>query len=382
MAKYILSQNIVDINSRTHKGATPLMKAAYKGHKDVFEYLVNKRANVSHVDDNGDNILHYASILGHAEIVQYILSQDLVDINSRGKYERTPLMRAAYYGHRKVFDLLVSEGGLTHLVDYKGNNILHLAAFDGQVEMAKYILSQNIVDINSRTRKGATPLMKAAYIGHKDVFEFLVNKRANVSHVDDNGDNILHYASIWGNAEIVQYILSHDLVNINSRGRYGATPLMKAAHKGHIDIFEYLVNTKANVSLFDFERDNILHYASIGGHRHICQYILSLDLVNINSRGKYGRTALMWAAFYGQRKVLDLLVSKGGLTDLVDAEGQSILHVASSGGRVEMVKYILSQNLVDINARDKEGDTAAMIAIRNGKLSVYNLLVSQGCLVI
>ncbi|XP_046550136.1 serine/threonine-protein phosphatase 6 regulatory ankyrin repeat subunit B-like [Haliotis rubra] len=446
MAKHILTQNIVDINSRTNTGATPLMKAAYKGHKDVFGFLVNKRANVSHVDDDGDNILHHASIGGHADMVQHVISEGLVDINSRGKYRRTPLMRATYFGHRKVFDLLVSEGGLTQLVDDYGNNILHLAASGGQVEMAKHILTQNIVDINSRTNTGTTPLMKAAYKGHKDVFGFLVNKRANVSHVDDDGDNILHHASIGGHAGMVQHILSQNMVDINSRGKYGrtplmgaayfghrkvfdllvseggltqlvddygnnilhlaasggqvemakhiltqnivdinsrtntgATPLMKAAYKGHKDVFGFLVNKRANVSHVDDDGDNILHHASIGGHADMVQHVISEGLVDINSRGKYRRTPLMRATYFGHRKVFDLLVSEGGLTQLVDDQGNNILHLAAWGGRVEMAKYILSQNLADINARDKDGDTAAMIANRKGKLDVYNFLVSQGC---
>ncbi|XP_067650360.1 ankyrin repeat domain-containing protein 50-like [Haliotis asinina] len=379
MVKYVLSLPSVDINSRECYGETPLMKAASEGHIDVFVFIVTSRADVHLLDDDGDNILHHASIGGHANIVQFIVSHKLVDINSRGKDGMTPLMRVAYYGHKKVFYLFMREGGETKLVDDRGYNILHLAALSGQVEMVKIILSLTTVDINSRTHTGQTPLMTAAYEGHKDVFEFLLSKGANVSYVDDKGDNILHHASYGGHTEMVQYILSQDLVNINIRGKYGATPLMKAVLRGHINVFKYLMRMKANVSLVDSDGDSILHYASIGEHTKMVQHVLSLEQVDINSRGKHGRTALMRAAFYGHRKVVDLLVSKGGLTNLVDAEGHSMLHLASLGGRLEMVKYILSQNMADINARDEEGDTAAMVAKRKGKLDVYNFLVSKGC---
>ncbi|XP_046577171.1 ankyrin repeat domain-containing protein 50-like [Haliotis rubra] len=376
--KRILSQGLVDVNSRGEKHRkTPLMLAAQEGHRQVFVFLVKKGANVSHIDQYGDNVLHLACRGGHISIVKDLVRHHMIDINSKGMYGSTPLLQTVYCGQIDVFHILVFCGANLSDMDDVGENILHVACRGGHFGMVKNVLKYYSDYINSRDNHGETPLMKAVSEGHIYVFDFLVSLGANVSHAADNGDNILHLASTGGHTKMVQYILSQDLVNINSRGKYGATPLMKAAHKGHMEIFKYLVGMKADVSQVDDDGDNILHYASIGEHTKIVQYILSLDLVDINSRGKYGRTALTRAVYYGQRKVLDLLASKGGLTNLVDAEGQSILHLASLGGRVEMVKYILSQNLADINARDNDGDTAAMIAKRNGKLDVYNFLVSQ-----
>ncbi|XP_067650391.1 ankyrin repeat domain-containing protein 50-like [Haliotis asinina] len=377
MVRYVLEECSVDINSRGNNGETSLMKAASEGHIHVFRCLMSFGANRHLVDTDGDNILHHASIAGHGNMVVFIVTREMVDINSRGKYERTPLMRAAYYGHREICDLLVRFGGRMDLVDDKGHNILHLSALSGQVEMMKYILSLNTTDIDSRTQTGATPLMKAAYVGHKNVFEFLVSNGANVSHVDDRGDNILHHASFGGHTDMVQYILSQNLVNINSREKYGATPLMKAALMGHINVFEYLVRMKANVSQVDGNGENILHYASLRDDTKMVQYILSREMVNINSRGKHRRTALMKAAYYGKGKVVDLLVREGGLTNIVDVWGNNILHLATLGGHLEIVGYILSQNLVDINDRNKDGDTAAILANRAGRPDMYNLFDSH-----
>ncbi|XP_046557461.1 protein fem-1 homolog A-like [Haliotis rubra] len=110
IVKYVLSQKVAGINSRGECGSTPLMMAAAKGHRDVFDLLVSKGADVSLVDDDGDNNLHVACIGGHVDMVKYVLSQKVADINSRGQYGRTPVMLAANMGHREVFDLLVREG--------------------------------------------------------------------------------------------------------------------------------------------------------------------------------------------------------------------------------------------------------------------------------
>ncbi|XP_046371140.2 ankyrin repeat domain-containing protein 50-like [Haliotis rufescens] len=378
--RYILSRGLVDVDGRDEKhGRTPLMAAAEKGHRRVFDFLIRKGANVSQVDDDGYNILHWACRGGHMGMVRYLLSQQSVDIHSRGKFGSTPLMKAVYYGHRDMFKFLVSQGANVSQVDDDGDNILHWACIGGHVSMVKYLLSQHIIDINSRSKKGKTPLMKAAYYGQSDVLKFLVSEGANVSLVDDDGDNILHWACIGGQVGVVKYLLSQYSVDINSRAKMGKTPLMKAAYYGHRDVLEFLVSKGANVSMVDDDGDNIIHYASIRGQVEVLKHIISRGIVNIRSRGKYGRTPLMRSAYYGNRKVFDLLVSEGGRISSVDDKGYNILHLASIGGRVEMVKHILSQNMTDINSRNKDGETAAMIAMRKGHPVVYDFLVSRGC---
>ncbi|XP_046332501.2 ankyrin repeat and KH domain-containing protein 1-like [Haliotis rufescens] len=378
MVKYILSQNIADINSRGQYGRTSAMVAATEGHRDVFDLVMSKGGNVSLVDTHGDNILHLACLRGHVEMVKYILSQKIVDINCRGMYGRTPLMFAATEGHRDVFDLVMSKGGNVSLVDTHGDNTLHLACLRGHAEMVKYILSQKIVDINGRGMYGRTPLMFAAIEGHKDVFDLVMSKGGDVSAFDGNGNNILHLACLGGNVEIVKYILSQNIAEINSRDTYGRTPLMMAAAEEHKDVFDLLVSKGCDVSAFDGNGNNILHLACFEGHVEMVKYILSQNILDINSRGVHGRTSLMFAATEGHKDVFDSVMSKGGDASLVDTHGDNILLLACLGGHAEMVKYILSQNIVDINSRGLYGRTPLMVAVAGGYKDVFDLLVSEG----
>ncbi|XP_048250649.1 uncharacterized protein LOC124152553 [Haliotis rufescens] len=378
VVKYVLSQKVTDINSRRQYGRTPLMVAAVKGHRQVFDLLVTQGADVTLVDDGRNNILHVACLGGHVDMVKYVLSQKIVDINSRGKHGRTPLMVAAENGHRQVFDLLVTRGAGVSLVDQLRNNILHVACLGGHVDMAKYIVSQKVTDINSREQCGRTPLMVAAENGHRQVFDLLVTESADVTLVDDDGDNILHVTCVGGHVDMVKYVLSQKIADINSRGQYGGTPLMKAAEMGHRQVFDLLVTQGADVTLGDDDGDNILHVACVGGHVDIVKYVLSQKVADINSRGRYGRTPLMVAAGWRHRQVFDLLVTEGADVASVDDGGDNILHVACLGGHVDMVKYVLSQKIADINSRGQHGRTPLMVAAENGHRQVFDLLVTQG----
>ncbi|XP_046550239.1 ankyrin repeat domain-containing protein 50-like [Haliotis rubra] len=126
---------------------------------------------------------------------------------------------AAQRGYRDVLEFLVCTGSNVSQVDDDGHNVLHFACRGGQLDIVQYLVSQGSVDINSSNKHGRTPLMEAALRGHKDVFEFLVKMGANESHVDNDGDNILHLASSYGRMEMVKHILSHNLVDINAKGQ-------------------------------------------------------------------------------------------------------------------------------------------------------------------
>ncbi|XP_071114948.1 serine/threonine-protein phosphatase 6 regulatory ankyrin repeat subunit C-like [Haliotis cracherodii] len=193
------------------------MVAARRGHRDVFDVVMRKGGNASLVDIHGDNILHLACLGGNVEMVKYILTQNISDINCRGFYGRTPLMFAATEGHRDMFDVVMRKGGNASLVDINGENILHSACLGGNVEMVKYILSQNISDINCKRVDGRTPLLVAAAEGHKDVFDLLLSKGDDVSAVDGDGSTILHVACFCGQVEMLKHILSQDIVDIHAK---------------------------------------------------------------------------------------------------------------------------------------------------------------------
>ncbi|XP_071078470.1 fibronectin type 3 and ankyrin repeat domains protein 1-like [Haliotis cracherodii] len=148
------------------------MEAAYRGHRKVVELLVSEGADVSLVDVVGHNILHHACRGGDVETVKYVLSLHVVDINSRGG-SRTPVMWAADGGHRDVVELLMSEGADVSLVDVVGDNILHLACMGGDVEMVKYVLSLNVVDIDARNKWGRTAADVARLGGHQPLVKLL-----------------------------------------------------------------------------------------------------------------------------------------------------------------------------------------------------------------
>ncbi|XP_067652079.1 putative ankyrin repeat protein RF_0381 [Haliotis asinina] len=378
VVKHVLSQNMLDINSREQCGRTAVMLAAENGHKDVVEFLVDKGADLSLVDETADNVLHCACRGGDAGVVKYILSKNRVDINRRGLHELTPIMMARRCKHREVVELLLSTRADGSLRYYNHINMLLSACREGDMEVVKFVLSQNIVDVDSRGPRKKTPVMLAAQYGHKEVVKVLVENGADLSLAYDTGSNGLHLACSKGRLEVVKYIISQNIVDINCRGLGKKTAAMIAAGCGHKEVVELLVENGADLSLACASGSNILHLACSRGRLEVVKYILSQNIVDINSRGLKKKTPVMNAAESGHKDVVELLVEKGANLSLACDTGSNILHFTCSKGRLEVVKYILSQNILDINSRGMMKKTPVMNAAESGHKEVVELLVENG----
>ncbi|XP_071094921.1 putative ankyrin repeat protein RF_0381 [Haliotis cracherodii] len=296
------------------------MIAASKGRKDMFDLLLENRADLSLVGNIGNNILHTVCEGGNMELVKHILAQNIVEINSQTDNGWTPAMKAASEGHKEVLKLLVSKGADLSLVNNVDNNILHVAFENRHAEIVKYILTYDLVDVNSRSGEGMTPVMFAALEGSVEMFDFI------------------------------------NAVNINGKNVDGKTPVLMAAVRGYKDKFDLLVSEGADLPIVDAKGETILHRVSVVGNVDIVKHALSQKNIvqDINRKGEQDRTPVMVAAISGHKEVFDLLVKKGADLTLVDRDGNSILHLAARGVNVDIAKYLLSHNNVDINGKGAE----------------------------
>ncbi|XP_048251511.1 ankyrin repeat domain-containing protein 2-like [Haliotis rufescens] len=109
--KRILSSGNVNINCRAGRYCkTPVMWAAYGGHREVLELLINFGADLSVFDSGHSNLLFWACLGGHVKTVEFILSLGAVDINALNINGWTAVDWAKRLGHQRVVDLMLSWG--------------------------------------------------------------------------------------------------------------------------------------------------------------------------------------------------------------------------------------------------------------------------------
>ncbi|XP_041348860.1 uncharacterized protein LOC121368269 [Gigantopelta aegis] len=177
-----------DVNSTTDKGKTPLMYCCHEGKVTLVDILVAKGADLFIYDKENRNCMHYACLNKYCnEFLTKLIDYEM-DINCRGENGWTPVLFLSRYGSVRVVELLKNRGADMTVVSDSGLNCLHMAACNSDVRMVEMFLCLDF-DIDSRSKKGKTPLMYACETGRTDVAQLLITKKADVLARDASGKN-------------------------------------------------------------------------------------------------------------------------------------------------------------------------------------------------
>lgn len=102
--------------------------------------------------------------------------------------------------------------------------------------------------------------------------------------------------------------------------------------------------------------------------------LLESPLTNLNVFNGVGESALMYAALFGEIKVVRQLVARGAE---VNHPGWTALHYAATGGHRDVVAFLVEQHAY-VDALSPNGTTPLMMAAREGHTGVARALVEAG----
>ena len=103
--KYL--DNNGDINAVNKNGNTLLMEAVAIGYYDLADYLVEKKADISITNANGENALILSA---HYPYIMNLLINNNADINTADNNSKTALHYACEYGDLYSVKLLIKSG--------------------------------------------------------------------------------------------------------------------------------------------------------------------------------------------------------------------------------------------------------------------------------
>lgn len=320
--------------------------------KDIpaLEQLIKEDANIINLKEKRGKkgtALHHAVDWLYLELAQWLIEHN-ADLEATDGYGHTPLHELAYSSYRdeapkkqkrmEMLQLLISCGANIQTKDTSGLTALHIAATWSQFEIFKYILDRcNVADINAKNDVGDTPLCEVVSMaGNKlERVKLLVQKGADITVTNNNGQALLHYASGDSNGvivELIKYLVLQCHLDIHKKDNMGQTPFHYAAKTGSVGTLKFLIDQGASIDETDNEGQTALHLAV--GKRY------NKDCVKAR---------------------VELLISTGAKNDMQDKQGQTPLHVAVLRGLSDTVRYLLDTN-IGIDIKDNHGLTAAMYA--------------------
>jgi ankyrin repeat protein len=179
----------------------------------------------------------------------------------------------------------------------------------------------------------------------------------------------IHDAAELGNLERVKAYLSQDPKQIDIVDAKGRTVLACAARSGKQEVVEFLLAMGAKEDIYA---------AAIVGHVDKVAAFLKEDKKLVNAKDGGGKAPLHWAALYGQKKVMELLLAQKADVNLLDADGFTPLHWAATYNKGEAVELLLA-NKADMNIKvEKYGWTPLRLAVIHGNIAAAEALLNAG----
>ncbi|KOS43262.1 hypothetical protein ACN38_g5831 [Penicillium nordicum] len=148
--------------------------------------------------------------------------------------------------------------------DEEGITPLHWAAINNQYAMCRFLIDSG-ADVNAKGGESvATPAMWAAQRCHYYIVNLLLQNGGDPLLTDVQGYNILHLATIDGNAFLVVLLL-HQEIPVDVVDQQGHTGLMWAAYKGYPACVDLFLRWGANANAVDEGGLTPLHWALVKG---------------------------------------------------------------------------------------------------------------------
>jgi ankyrin repeat protein len=175
----------------------------------------------------------------HGEVNQ-LLDDDPSLVNTRDENGLSAVLTAAYYQEPDIAKLLVQRGAELNVVE---------ACAVGNLPRVKDWVEQQPEWVNAHAPDGFQPLGLAAFFGHADIVEFLLNNGAEVNSPSRNAMRVmpLHSAIVNQRTEIVKLLLDHG-ADVNTTQADDFTPLHEAAQNGLLDVTQWLLDRGAKVN--------------------------------------------------------------------------------------------------------------------------------------
>ncbi|MGZ4135107.1 MAG: ankyrin repeat domain-containing protein [Tumebacillaceae bacterium] len=203
--------------------------------------------------------------------VKELLGQDETLANTKTESGESPLLLSVYYGAKDVTDYLLNRGVELNMFE---------AASIGNTQKLQEFLQVNPEAINDYSGDGWTALALAAFFGHKETAEWLLNNGADLMKRSTNAmDNTpLHAALAGRRTEVAKLLVEHG-ADINNVAGGGWTPLHLAAANGDAEMVDILLTREAQFNLKNDDGHTPLALAEQYKHENIAESLRSKGAV-------------------------------------------------------------------------------------------------------
>ncbi|CAI7581673.1 unnamed protein product [Penicillium glandicola] len=352
--------------------------------------LLNPFLYAYNVRQRQGSALHWAATQGqsirsgHANIVALLLAHGADPHAKVGWESRDAITTAVLRNQAAAASILIDNGVDVNSTAALGDSLLHLAAQKYAIsrEAVVRLLIEKGANLEHMNERKYTPLQVACQYGSVEVARCLIESGADLHTQDRGGRSLLHLAS--SNEVNITKLLVEKGLDVNAKDETGETPLHMACWKGRVDTAAFLLDQGADIEA-----------RSLGGHTPLLRGVIwetnvcrNLDPPSVTalllerganpSRGNdYNVTPLHCATSKVDTGLCEMLLQHGADLEPRTTRGMTPLHRLALCGSLEPARHLLQKG-VDAQPRDSEGNTPLHMAAQKNNVEFVRLLLEAG----
>ena len=373
-----------------------LIEASESGDHEGVSRALEKRADITSRDLDGDTGLHLGAMHGHDIVVKTLLEAG-IDVNLRDSADSkwTPLINAAYWDKISCLEILLDYKANPDLKDEEaGQTALMHAAKRNYPDIAAVLLSRG-ADYKIIDNAGQTAVQLAQKENHGDVVKLL--ETWSLGDNDALNQEML-VAAREGRGRLVSGLIrvGADVEATDEEGRTGVsllnTSLITAATKGLTKNVQIFLCAGADPEIIDEKGETGLDIAVRKGDRATTEAFLDHGTIGYNrekcleqcDKNRELIQKLISAAGSGDNQAVEAALVEGAEITSTDCtlegmEGDTGLHYSARDGHQSVLLTLLNRGL-DENIRGRFQKTALMCAAEWGNLTCLQTLLDNGAL--
>ena len=381
--QYLLKRG-ANVNAKNISDVTALLLASRLGHTDIVQLLCERGADVKQATFMGNSALHAAAREGHLQIVK-LLCESGADVNAKGRpnsdrdSDNTSMEGLSSFLESLHIDSPSSSSRfgranteLAHLG--AGSTAIVEAAYGGHTDVVEVLLNRGANMEQSDNNRRHTALLAAASEGHEPTVRFLLNASASINASDENDMTALHLVIHNGWHSLTEVLLANG-ASVSTTAGNGMTPLITAASRDNAKGVELLLSAGADIEARDEKTLTALTHAS----RNNCNSAMQILLQHgASTKTPPDIMSPLYIATSQDNKLGVSLLLGAGADPEVNFKGDCTpLLLAARKGNGDILQILLAHK-VSTETRSLDSHTALLIAAIRGDLDMVKSLLDAG----
>lgn len=367
----ILIEKGADINevytNEDGEKTTSIYWAVVNSKPEIVSFLIEKGAKVQ----NAGEIESFGNILS-------VSSGNFLIFQEKEEYLENPIIEEKDKINSALITETLLKNGATNLIDSKdknGYNPVATSSIYGFNDTVKKLVEYK-ANINIQDKNGLTPLIYAIEQDNKELANFLIENGADLNMAEKEYDRTPIFFSIENKNTNITEILISKGANVNAVDKNGVTPLNIAIKEdGNIDIIKLLVKNKADLNILTEEGDSLIEYAINKNDTDMIQTLVEGG-VNLNVAGISSNTPLMTAVSKSLENIVRIFLTKNDINlNAINRNWNTALHMAAKNGNSVIIKMLIDKG-ANVDARNKQGYTPLHTAVENNNLEAANEIIN------